>query len=586
MDKFVKSINLNLYSMLRHGSVAVIVMFTTGIFFGTKNMMIAFPIALTSTVMGRQNFGVKTFSKAFRIILVDIAIVLVAHISSLNIYFGVIVNFIAIFFIMYVIVSPYDLTFYKPFIMLYVFTQYAKVPNSELYLRIISVIFGLMVVVLASEIKRANEKSMLGSSVLKAFMYIDEQLENISQCKYDKEIENSCSVLMSDLAYRIYITRHKGYLTTNLGKIQFKLFISIEYLNLVLLKKQIKSEEEIDALREIIKCFINYSQKQCSYYELKDLVKENIEKLQEKDIKLNILNILEGIDELNNIGSREINKIYAQWERSDIDMPKVVFKEYFRKDSIRFKFALRMAIALTFALFAGELLGYYKVIWAIITIMSIMQPYYEDTVKKAKERVIGNVLAIVITGIVINLIDNQIITTIILVISLYLLYGFKEYYKISLFSGMASICIASMTQDINVLIAYRIIYVVIGVATVYIVNKCVFPYHLKDGIEELVKKIIRINCRLINSIEKYQMESKKEHEIPDIIIHSTLLTQKLYLRNLQYNDEGIYEFININREFIINVGYRSLIDKEEGNRINIEESKQLYKIFLNKVSCL
>ena len=82
------------------------------------------------------------------------------------------------------------------------------------------------------------------------------------------------------------------------------------------------------------------------------------------------------------------------------------------------------------------------------------------------------------------------------------------------------------------------------------------------------------------------MESKKEHEIPDIIIHSTLLTQKLYLRNLQYNDEGIYEFININREFIINVGYRSLIDKEEGNRINLEESKQLYKIFLNKVSCL
>lgn len=586
MDKFVKNINLNLYSMLRHGSVAVIVMFTTGIFFGAKNMMIAFPIALTSTVMGRQNFGVKTFSKAFRIILVDIAIVLVAHISSLNIYFGVIVNFIAIFFIMYVIVSPYDLTFYKPFIMLYVFTQYAKVPNSELYLRIISVIFGLMVVVLASEIKRANEKSMLGSSVLKAFMYIDEQLENISQCKYDKEIENSCSVLMSDLAYRIYITRHKGYLTTNLGKIQFKLFIAIEYLNLVLLKKQIKGEEDVDTLKEIIKCFINYSQKQCSYYELKDLVKENIGKLHKKDIKLNILNILEGIDELNNIGSREINKIYAQWERSDIDKPKVVFKEYFRKDSIRFKFALRMAIALTFALFAGELLGYYKVIWAIITIMSIMQPYYEDTVKKAKERVIGNVLAIVITGIVINLIDNQIITTIILVISLYLLYGFKEYYKISLFSGMASICIASMTQDINVLIAYRIIYVVIGVATVYIVNKCVFPYHLKDGIEELVKKIIRINCRLINNIEKCQMESKKEHQIPDIIIHSTLLTQKLYLRNLQYNDEGIYEFININREFIINVGYRSLIDKEEGNRINLEESKQLYKIFLNKVSCL
>ena len=42
--------------MLKNGTVAVITMFGVWILFGVKNIMIAFPIALTSTVLGRQNF--------------------------------------------------------------------------------------------------------------------------------------------------------------------------------------------------------------------------------------------------------------------------------------------------------------------------------------------------------------------------------------------------------------------------------------------------------------------------------------------------------------------------------------------------
>ena len=91
--------------------------------------------------------------------------------------------------------------------------------------------------------------------------------------------------------------------------------------------------------------------------------------------------------------------------------------------------------------------------------MSIMQPYYEDTITKARDRIKGNILAILITGIIINMVDNKFITILILICSLYLLYGFKEYYKISLFAAVASICVSSLTENINVLIFLRIIYV-------------------------------------------------------------------------------------------------------------------------------
>ena len=118
LKSLIKKYNVNVYSMLKNGTVAVITMFGVWILFGVKNIMIAFPIALTSTVLGRQNFYVKTFYKVIWLIILDMLIVVTSFISSLNLYTGIIINFISIFLIMYSIISQYDLTFYKPFIIM------------------------------------------------------------------------------------------------------------------------------------------------------------------------------------------------------------------------------------------------------------------------------------------------------------------------------------------------------------------------------------------------------------------------------------------------------------------------------------
>ena len=111
MLKSLKKYNVNVYSMLKNGTVAVITMFGVWILFGLKNIMIAFPIALTSKVVVRQNFYVKTFYKVIWLIILDMLIVVTSFISSLNLYTGIIINFISIFLIMYSIISQYDLTF-------------------------------------------------------------------------------------------------------------------------------------------------------------------------------------------------------------------------------------------------------------------------------------------------------------------------------------------------------------------------------------------------------------------------------------------------------------------------------------------
>ncbi|MEW8993359.1 FUSC family protein [Clostridium sp.] len=596
-NKLVKKFNINTYSMIKHGSVAVITLFGVGILFGVKNIMIAFPIALTSTVMGRQNFQVKTFNKAIKIILIDLVIVLTAYFSSMNIFWGIPINFFAIFLIMYTIVSPYDLTFYKPFIMLYVFTQYTQVSLGELPFRILAVIFGVLVVVGLSFINRVNERSTLGKSIQEAFTLINNQFENILIGEYDNTIEDKCSKMMRDIAYKVYVTRHRRYLTTNLGKVQFQIFINVEYFNLYMIqvyegiKNSSISWEYIEDLKEIIKDIIELCKDNLDIQALQGNIELFIERWDKnKDYHLEISLILErfinNIKELSSIGKRGSNKVYKEWARADIDKTRVTFKEYFKPNTIRFKFAIRMAISLTVALLIGEFLGFYKVIWAVITIMSIMQPYYEDTIKKARDRVTGNILGILFTGALINVVDSRIVTLGILIISLYLIYAFKEYYKISLFTAISSICIASFTENINVLVFYRIIYVIIGVIIVVIANKFIFPYRLKDGVEQLIEKIARLNKRLIEDSMEFLKSNKQIHEIRDLVIHSTLLCQKLYMRNLQYNDEEINKFIAINNKYVIEVGYRVLIvygKNEDVKKENIEVVLKLYEDFNNKI---
>ncbi|WP_300697080.1 FUSC family protein [uncultured Clostridium sp.] len=216
--------------------------------------------------------------------------------------------------------------------------------------------------------------------------------------------------------------------------------------------------------------------------------------------------------------------------------------------------------------------------------MSIMQPYYEDTISKTRERIKGNIIAILFTGIVIHLFNSKLITILILIISLYLLYGFKEYYKISLFAGMASICMSSLTVSLNKLLAYRIFYVIVGVVVVLFANKFIFPYRLKDGIEQLIKKILKYDEYLIDTSREYLNKSKGDNYIRDLIIHITLLTQKLYLRNLQYRDDNLNEFIDKNNEFVVRIGYKILmVYKKRYNENLFKYISELYYDFYKSI---
>lgn len=588
--------NINTYGMLKNGTIAVFTMFGIGILFGQNNIMISFPIALTAAVLGRQNFNVKTFNKTINIILINLIIVTFAYISRLNLLTGIFINFITIFFIIYTITTAYDPTFYKPFIMLYIFTQYAWVPLNEMPKRYLAVIFGMFIIIICNKIvSDVNEKSILGKSVYKSLSLISESLNDILKGNYTKEKELECTEIMRSLAYKVYVSRYRNYLTTNLGKIQFKIFMDIEHLNLFLRKirdgyaNNDVSNEEIEDLINLLENIKMFSSNKISLDEVVNEANRYVNRYIQKtrygyEISVILINLSKNINSLNSVKMGDNNKVYEKWQRSYFDKTTYTFKEYLKSDSIRFKFAMRMAITLTLSLIIGELLGFYKIIWAIITIMSVLQPYYEETLKKTKERVVGNMMAIIFTGIAINIIDNKFLTIAILIASLYLLYGFKEYNKISLFSAIASISVASLSSNINELLVYRIIYVIIGILIAIIANKYIYPYKLKDGIGQLKEKINKYNDILIKSGKLYLKDKGDINIIRDIIIHLTLMNQKLYLRNLQYGDKEVERFVDDNTYFAIEVGYSLLMSYGKSKEFKKMKLKEIIELSKEKIS--
>ena len=327
IEYLIKKYNMNVTSMIRNGTVAVITMMGVGILFGVKNIMIAFPIALTSTVIGRQNFYVKPFSRIGRILILDLLIVFVAFLSSLNIWSGIFIDLIAIFLIIYIVSSPYDATFYKPFIMLYVFTQYAKVTIYELPNRLLSVVFGAIVIIIGTYIKRGNAKIIFGNSVNFALKSIKTQVENILENNFDYSLTKKCSKIMMDLVYKVYTTRHKGYLTTNLGTIQFKLYLDIEYINTCLsrifyeYKDNKISKYQMSDLLLLIELIINYSVDKgniCDLIYINNSITEKNKNASQlyKEIIFAITSIIESIKDLEKLKDNDINKIYKKWERA------------------------------------------------------------------------------------------------------------------------------------------------------------------------------------------------------------------------------------------------------------------------------
>ncbi len=398
---------------------------------------------------------------------------------------------------------------------------------------------------------------------------INKQLHCILEGQYDNQLAMECKHCMDEVAHTIYRTGYKRYFTTNQGKLQFHFYLNISYINIKLklldndYHNKLVENDEMNIFICITDKIDSFFKRECKRDEvLKEFTKafKNLEIwLNENDnivyfIKLLYKNFLE-LDELD---YKNKDVPYVDWERTNYENFCGRIREDFSMKSMRFNFAVRLAVILSLSLLIAHLLGFYKMIWAIIPIMSVTRPYFEETMERKKDRLQSNLLACILVGIIINVINIEWFSVLLMIIGFYFVYAFKDYYRMSFFITLISMSLSSFGKSINELIFYRLIYLVVGILIVEISVR-IIPFKLEDGMKELIKKIMILRERLENEYVLSKDGKENQHIIRMTIIHSELLSQHIKIKNKAIKDEKITDLINENSEFVIEIGHQLLV---------------------------
>lgn len=555
---------LNYKEIAYKGTVTLLVTLGAAILFGQDNMMIAFVLALGSGALSTQNMRVKTINKTIQLILVDCLIVLIAYIASLNRYYAIPLNLITIFLIIYLTVSHYNQVRYKTFMMLYVFCQYTTVQASQLPKRLGMVVYAVTIVVLMIYIEQGRIKALLTPQIRTTFKLLKDQLDLMSIGEFSPAICQEISYTMNEMADEIYRTSFKRYFTTEIGRVYFHFYLNLSYFNFLLEDLHRKLERGFITLGEIREVNQLFNAIQAHFN--RELTRDDLiqafedylnHHTEETEIRMTLSALNNNFKELDHLNKKNRYQLYNDWERSDLGRIRHRLRQYLSPQSMSFNFAARMSIVLTIMLYLANILGFYKFIWAIIPVMSITQPFIEDTKRRRWDRLKSNILAAIFVTVVLNVISETWFTFTLLVIAFYLYYAYKDYYHASLFLTIISMCVSTAQASVNQLFVYRILYVIVGVAIVGLMSR-IKPYCIENGISDLIDDIEQIN-KVLEKESKLSLEHKANLDtVREAIVYSAILCQKLYLRNRTFKDTKINTLIQVNTEFVVKLGYKLL----------------------------
>lgn len=563
-DKLILKTGLDIKKMFRYGSIACISLFSIIFFFGEYNAMLAFPIALTSIALSFENIRINPIKKLIKLIFLDCFLVLISFYSTKHIYIGIFINFITIFFIAYFLNFSFNPKIYKPFLMLFVFTSFSHDNIKLLTNKLLAVIFGCILVVTCNFILDKKNKNTLLLDYSMPLELLFKQITNVKTTSFDLNLYNKLCKSLRDINYSIYISKSSKYLTNLNGKFKLDMFLHISLLNNILYDK-------IHLQKSTDKCFLDLVIKISDIFESKNInILYNIDSLnnffdsiliqtseyssiESKEFLSIIQNITITLSKYKKVSEKDLKKPFTEWKKTTFYKYRTLFKTNFHKNSTRLSFALRISITLTSCLFLSHILEISKIIWISITILSVMQIYYEETLSKEKERLKGNLIGISLF-IFVSFLHIKSLSWIVLFLSLFLTYGFKEYYKLSIFTTLASLSVASIYLNIHEIAILRVGLVLLGLLIIFFANRFLFPTNVESGIQILIAKLLFYNKEFIHMIKL-----NKHENLADILILNSLISEKLYLRSTLLKNDKMDALIITNNFNMISLAYYELI---------------------------
>lgn len=556
--------------------ISVIFVYMSIVYLGRDNLMVGITGIFLLIAIINKDFSRNPLRAIFKISFLTAFIAFIPYLVNLNIYSGLIINFLAVFTIIYVVVYTLNKTIYFPFLFGYTLLLTTNVGGRDLCKRIIAiVIIGIVAVIFQivfSKITfKKNEKNKMLIEIIETF------LKNINDLKvgnFNFKNKEKLKELSTYWSRDILEKRNNSFYLKDNENIKLNLIAAIEKLDRVLEeisqmlennKEYIKFIEDLGVCLENLKLFLQTETRVVNLSLSIKKLNNDYESIKIKDIKIyeaiEALNIIDGLtSELLEIGKKDYIEI--KFGMKEIKEIKNLLWADFNKNSVRFIFAFRTAILISVSYFVIECLHLELGKWMMFTIASVSQPYNDTVWGRAKGRILGTLV-----GVIIYLPLSYIVTSveyriIIIAIAVYFMISFKKYsYSMSmltvLFLGVVTINIPnifSFAED-------RVLFVALGVVIVLLGNRFILPYSLKKETIILIDKYYNCCTEILDKTLLLYKKSGMREEIRNLIIIAKGIENKILLNNTDIDSDTIREFRNESRRLLNNIN--SILNRVE-----------------------
>lgn len=239
------------------------------------------------------------------------------------------------------------------------------------------------------------------------------------------------------------------------------------------------------------------------------------------------------------------------------------FFEHLNFKSTTFRYALRITLTMLVGLIVGKIFNFENAYWILLTIVVIMRPGYGLTKQRSTHRVIGTVIGGILGITTLVLIDNNIILSILTIISMllgYWLTGVDYKVGVTFVTYYVILTYGLLTGNAESQLVYRILDTVVGALLAFLATRFLWPTwelysmnsHLEKSLKAIKYYIIEVKYYYIKKGEpstSYKIARKNAFiEVGNLMSSFQRMVQEP--KRMQVNRAELYELAVLNQTLV------------------------------------
>lgn len=568
--------------------IAFVVIFKS--IFGDENTLIGVTTITAMLMMLQRDLTLSPIQNTFLLIGLNLFIGICTTLASLNPWLGIPINLIAMFIISYSLCYNLRSPMFLPFSLEYVFLLAFPVETSQLPMRFYSLIFGAVAIMIMQLLFNKNNITKNGNKLLsQTCSNIIEKINKKNSEPNKIAINKTINRNLSSFRTILYDKRKESFYLTEEGKLKLSISVALEKISLLVdeinFSEHSKLENSlIEALKEIKKFLDDESSIVDEHVlsKIRNYKGKPINNITVLKIISNLAFIYESFDKLKALGQKHYNLI-KKYNETPYTLNFINrLKVNMEAKSINFSYAVRVSISVSIAAF---IMDYFKLPqgrWLLFTALSLVQPIYELSKSKTKDRVIATIFGAILVEILFFIFKDTLARTFIIILAGYI-GGFIKPYKYNMICvTVSAIGGASILSNTSEMVLSRLTFVALGAVLAIFINKLILPYNIEKDSNTLKDMYYNVIKEMLSLLDNVGIK-KSRNSMDNLFIKTTLIEDRFKVNNITPSKNS-NEIISNSRLLVCNIYelYLQLSIYDLKNRKVSEVIKELNKESLSK----